>query len=238
VTGANGGLGLQLVSDLLRAGVRDVACHYRSSSEAVSALLRDQGLDPTRHLFRAELTDEIAVRQMREAVLERFGRVWGVVNMAGGVVNGLSWKLSLADFESTVGANLVSTFLVTREFVPGMRDAGGGRIVNISSILAHAGVPGASSYCAAKAGIEGFTRAVAQEVASKGVTANCIALGYFDRGIIGKVPAEVREQMKSRIPLRRLGSATEIFPVVSYLLSQESSFMTGQVLHLNGGQHP
>jgi NAD(P)-dependent dehydrogenase (short-subunit alcohol dehydrogenase family) len=118
-----------------------------------------------------------------------------------------------------------------------MRQQGGGRIINISSILAHTGMPGASHYCAAKAGIEGFTRAVALEAASKKVTVNALALGYFDKGIIAEVPADILEVIKSQIPLERLGNASEIFPLVSYLLSPESAYMTGQVIHLNGGRY-
>src|SRR6266568_286691 len=238
ITGANGGLGLQVVSDCLDAGVRNIACHFRSSCDAVSPVLAARGLDPAKHLFQAELTDEAAVRSMGAAIQERLGAVYGVINMAGVAVNGLTWKISLADFRKNIDSSLVATFLVTREFLPGMREAGRGRIVNVSSILAHTGVPGAAPYCAAKAGIEAFTRAVAHEVASKGITANCLALGYFDKGIIAKVPPDLLETIKNRIPLKRLGSAKEIFPLMAYLLSPEAGFMTGQVLHLNGGQYP
>jgi NAD(P)-dependent dehydrogenase (short-subunit alcohol dehydrogenase family) len=150
----------------------------------------------------------------------------------------MSWKLSLADFNAVLQANLVSTFLATRAFLPGMREQGGGRIINVSSIVGHTGVAGASHYCAAKAGIDGFTRAVALECASRKVTVNALALGYFDKGIITEVPAEILEVIKGQIPFKRLGSASELQPLVAYLLSPAAEFMTGQVLHLNGGQYP
>jgi NAD(P)-dependent dehydrogenase (short-subunit alcohol dehydrogenase family) len=235
ITGANGGLGSTLVENLLASGVTNLACQYRSKVDTITAILKAYDLRPEDHLFQAELTFEKDVQIMEAAIKNRLGVPWGLVNLAGGSTNGMSWKLSLADFNSVVQGNLVSTFLTTRAFLPGMRQQGGGRIVNISSVVAHSGMPGAAHYCAAKAGIEGFTKAVALEAASKGVTVNALALGYFNKGIIAEVPADILEVIKSQIPLRRLGDASEIFPLVSYLLSSQSAFMTGQVIHLNGG---
>jgi len=235
ITGSNGGLGSRLARSFLEAGFQNLACHYRSSSDAIAGLLREHGLDPERHLFKAELTDEAAIRTMREEVTAHLGSVWGLVNLAGGSSNGMSWKLPLAEFTRVLNANLVSTFLMTREFLPGMREGGGGRIINVSSVIAHTGIVGASHYCAAKAGIEGFTRAVAQEVAGKKITVNCLALGYFDQGIIADVPKELLDVVLGRVPVKRLGQASELHPLVSYLLSEQAGFLTGQVLHLNGG---
>jgi NAD(P)-dependent dehydrogenase (short-subunit alcohol dehydrogenase family) len=235
ITGANGGLGSTLVADLLAAGVTNLACQYRSSSDKVAKILEAHGLRSEDHLFRAELTLEEDVQIMEAAIRDRLGVPWGLVNLAGESTNGISWNLSLTDFNAVLQGNLVSAFLATRAFLPGMRQQEGGRIINISSILAHSGMPGASHYCAAKAGIEGFTRAVALEAASKKVTVNALALGYFDKGIIAEVPPDILEVVKSRTPLKRLGNASEIFPLVSYLLSPESAYMTGQVIHLNGG---
>lgn len=235
ITGANGGLGSRVVQGLLDIGVTNLACHYRSSAETLTTMLEGRGLDPAKHLFQAELTDETAVRSMGQAISERLGPVWGVVNIAGGSSNAMSWKLSAKEFLAVVQDNLLTTFLVTREVLPGMRERGGGRIINVSSVIAHTGIAGASHYCAAKAGIEGFTRAVAQEVASKKVTVNCLALGYFDQGIIADVPQDMLEVIKARVPMKRLGRAEELSPLVNYLLGAEAGFMTGQVLHLNGG---
>ena len=235
ITGANGGLGSKLVENLLQSGTRNIACHHRSSAASITPLFEAQGIDPANHLFQAELTDEGAVHALGKAVQERLGPVCGVVNIAGSSSNAMSWKLSTQDFLRVLNENLLSTFHVTREFLPGMRENQGGRVINISSIIAHTGVMGASHYCAAKAGIEGFSRAVALEVASKNITVNCLALGYFDAGLIADVPAEMINQITSKVPLKRLGRAEELFPLVHYLLSRESGFMTGQVLHLNGG---
>jgi NAD(P)-dependent dehydrogenase (short-subunit alcohol dehydrogenase family) len=235
ITGAGGGLGSALAKGLLEAGVRDLVCHYRSSEQAAAAVLLEAGLDPKRHLVQADLTDEQAVQAMHRQVSERFGPVWGLINMAGTSSNGMSWKLSLEEFKTALESHLVSTFLTTKEFLPEMRQQGGGRIINISSVIAHTGVPGASHYCAAKAAIEGFSRAVALETAQKNVTVNCLALGYFDKGIIATIPPPLLEAIVARVPQKRLGPSRELAPLAQFLLGESSSFITGQVIHVNGG---
>ena len=237
ITGSNGGLGSHLVEDFVRAGFKNVACHYRLAKDSVSEVLSVAGLNSEEHLFPAELTSEEDVAALRKRVEEKLGPVWGVINLAGGSTNGISWKLPLADFNRVLGDNLTSAFLVIKEFLPGMRERQGGRIVNISSVAAHTPVAGTSHYCAAKAGIEGLTRGIAVEAASKRVAVNCIALGYFDRGIISQVPPPVLDGIKSRILLQRLGKSPELFQLLAYLLGPSAEFMTGQVLHLNGGQY-
>jgi acetoacetyl-CoA reductase len=237
ITGSGGGLGSAMVRGLLGAGVRDLVCHYRSSEQAAAAALVEAGLDPNHHLVQADLTDEQAVLAMHQQVSARFGPIWGVINMAGASSNGMSWKLPLKEFLSILHSNLISTFLMTRQFLPEMRQRGGGRIINISSVIAHTGVPGASHYCAAKAAIEGFSRAVALETAQKNITVNCLALGYFDRGIISTIPGPTLDGIISRVPQQRLGPSTELAPLANYLLSEASGFLTGQVIHFNGGMY-
>lgn len=237
VTGASGGLGLQVVTGFLNAGVTNLACVYRSSDETLRPLFTGRGLDPAAHLFRADLAVEDEVKALKQAVTGKRGPVWGVVNLAGASSNAMAWKLTTAEFTRILNANLLSTFHTIREFLPELRERGGGRIVNTSSIVAHTGVAGAAHYCAAKAAIEGLTKAVAQEAAAKKITVNCMALGYFDQGLIRDVSPEMQQEVAKKVPLKRLGSAGEIYPLVAYLLSKEAEFMTGQVVHLNGGQY-
>ena len=236
ITGSNGGVGSRLVKYLLDSGARNLACHYRSGRESVAEALRQSGLDPDTHLFQAELTDEAQVRAMRLQIEKRLGSVTSLVNVAGASTNGVSWKLSLAAFIDIVNSNLLSAFLCSREFIPSMRERSWGRIINFSSIVGFTGVAGASHYCAAKAGLVGLTKALALELANKNITVNAIALGYFAFGLINDVPAELQAQIRARIPVGRFGEANDIGSTVKLLLDEESAFLTGQVVHLNGGQ--
>lgn len=215
--------------------MRNIVAHYRARTAGLSELFERHGLDPQRHCIKAELTDESDVKQLRALANERFGRIWGLVNLAGGSSNRLIWKMTKTDFEDVVANNLMSAFLCLREFAPDFREHGGGRVINVSSIAAFTGAAGASHYCAAKAGVVGFTRAAALELAPKTVTVNVLALGYFDQGIIDHVPANIQDEIRARTPLKRLGIVSEAAAAIDYLLSQHAAFVTGQVLHINGG---
>jgi 3-oxoacyl-[acyl-carrier protein] reductase len=234
LTGANGGIGLALVDHLLAGGLQ-LLCQYRTSSEALFEAVRRHGLDPAKHCFQADLSDEREVQSLGDEIEDRHGRLWGLINLAGSTSNGVSWKLSLEDFQTVLGDSLVSTFLTCRRFIPAMRHARGGRIVNVSSVVAFAGVAGASHYGAAKAGVVGYTKSIARELANREVTANVLALGYYDYGMMYTIPHELREQIRASIPLGRLGTANEIGGMITFLLSDEGAYTTGQILHVNGG---
>jgi len=237
VTGASGGIGVALVDYLLANGITRLALQYRNTSEELFAAVRQHGLDPETLCFQADLSSEADVRTLGESIKATFGPVWGLINLAGSTSNGLSWKLSLEEFQNVLANNLTTTFLVCREFIPGMREADGGRIINISSVVAFDGVAGASHYCAAKAGIVGFTKAIARELATRHITANALALGYFDYGMLYTVPDPLREGIRQQIPAGRFGSAAEIGGMVLHLMSNDGAYVTGQVLHINGGMY-
>ena len=237
LTGASGGIGVALADYLLTNGITRLAMQYRSTSEELFAAVRQHGLDPEKHCFRADLANEEDVRALGESISAAFGPVWGLINLAGSTSNGLSWKLSLQEFQHVLANNLTTTFLVCREFIPGMREADGGRIINVSSVVAFDGVAGASHYCAAKAGVVGFTKAIARELATRHITANALALGYFDYGMLYTVPDTLREGIRQQIPVGRFGSAAEIGGMVLHLISNDGAYVTGQVLHINGGMY-
>lgn len=236
ITGSNGGIGSALVEYLLDHGCRNVALHYRGSLEHVEALLKRHDLDPAKHLFYGDLSDEDQVKNLRQSIEQSLGPVSSLINIAGSSTNNLSWKLSVGEFQKVLGDNLLSTFLCCREFCGPMRANGGGRIINLSSIVASTGVAGASHYCAAKAGIEGFSKALALELAPKLITVNVLALGYFRYGLINHLSETHQEVVRSQIPLKRFGEGNEIGGYVRFLLSSEGAYTTGQVLHINGGQ--
>lgn len=235
VTGAGTGIGCALADYLLASGVRNLVCQFRSRSHELAEVFAAHDMSFAEHCLHAELTDEMQVGELRRQANERFGKIWGLINLAGASSNRMSWELSKEEFLQTLHDNLLTTFLCTREFTPDFRQHNAGRIINISSVVAFSGVVGAAHYAAAKAGIVGYTKAVALELASKNVTANVLALGYFNRGLIDQVPAALQEEIKSRIPFKRFGKAHEIGGAIEYLLSDAGGFVTGQVLHINGG---
>jgi 3-oxoacyl-[acyl-carrier protein] reductase len=237
LTGASGGIGVALTDYLLSNGMTHLVLQYRSRPDDLFTVLQQHGLNPDKHCFRADLTSESDVSSLCETIRTTFGTPWGLINLAGSTSNGLSWKLSLEDFQGILASSLTTTFLACREFIPLMRDAGGGRIINTSSVTAFDGVAGASHYCAAKAGVVGFTKAIARELATRQITANVLALGYFDYGMLYTVPEDLREDIRKQIPVGRFGNAAEIGGTILHLLSDESAYTTGQVLHINGGMY-
>lgn len=236
ITGSNGGIGLEIARYLLEKKHRNLACHYRSKSTAIETLLKSYDLDPAKHCFQADLNNEQEVLRMKENIQSSLGGVSSLLNVAGSSKNGLSWKFSVEDFQRVVNDSLLSSFICSKTFIPQMREKGWGRIVNFSSIIGFTGMAGAAPYCAAKAGLIGMTKAMSQELAAKGITVNAIALGYFNYGLINDVSADLQAQIKAKIPVARFGETADIGQAIQFLLHEESSFYTGQVLHLNGGQ--
>lgn len=235
ITGANGGLGSEIVKSLLSSGVENIACHYRSECDVITNILEEKGLDPANYLFKAELTAEDQVHQMREEIEQKLGPVYNLVNLAGGSTNGVSWKLSREQYQEVIDMNLTSTFVACKEFIPGMRERGYGRIINTSSVVGSTGVPGASHYCASKAAVLGYSKSIALELVNKNITVNTVSLGYFNTGLIHDVPEELQEQIKAQIPIKRFGEPKEIASAIMYLLRQDAGYTTGQVIHINGG---
>lgn len=235
ITGAGGGLGTTVSDALLASGERRLLFHCRNRQDALLEVLAKHDVDPERHLFRADLTREDEVRDVRSQILALHGPLYGLVNLAGGSSNRMSWKLSVSEFREVLDANLLTTFLCCREFAPDMRERGRGRIVNVSSVVAFAGAPGTAHYSAAKAAIVGFTRTLALELAPKNVVACAIALGYFRYGLIDSIPAPQREQIRERIPAQRFGAARELAGLLQFLLGESGAFSGGQVYPLNGG---
>ena len=236
ITGSNGGIGSKLAEYLIKNGLRNIVCQYHRSNENIKQILESNDFSTQKHLFKADLTNEEDVKNLNLNIQEKLEtEVSSIINVAGGSTNCVSWKMKTEDFKNIVDMNLLSTFLSCREFIPGMRKNNYGRIINVSSVVAFTGVAGASHYCAAKAGIVGFSKALSLELINKNITVNTLALGYFNTGIIDEVPAKIQEVIKESIPVKRFGTTEEIGGLVKYLLSSEANYATGQVHHLNGG---
>jgi NAD(P)-dependent dehydrogenase (short-subunit alcohol dehydrogenase family) len=233
ISGSNGGVGSAIARHLLEKTEHQVVLHVHSQ-RAVADALAEQYSARAR-VVSADLCDEPSVVKMFEGLTRDDVAVDGLVNCVGMSSNGMSWKLEAAEFQRIILGNTLPTFLCTKHALAGMRTRKYGRVVNISSVVGELGAVGVSHYGAAKAAMFGFTKCVAREVVKSGITVNALALGYMSVGIISTIPEAALEQIKQSIPLGRLGDAAEIGAAAAWLLSKEAAYLTGQVMHLNGG---
>jgi 3-oxoacyl-[acyl-carrier protein] reductase len=235
VTGAGGGVGSDLVERLILSDDYEVICQYRSDDTKLRQLSDKYSFSFDTFCYKADLTNENEIKKLHEHISDNFGILWGLINVAGSSSNSMSWKLSRHEFLRVVENNLLTTFLTCKEFIPDFREQSSGRIINTSSVVASTGAIGASHYCAAKAGVEGLTRSLALELASKNITVNAIGLGYCDAGLISQLSDALKEDIKNKTPLKRFCSSSEISGLIEFLLSDKGAFITGQVCHINGG---
>jgi len=178
-----------------------------------------------------------AVRGMVAEVLEAYGRVDVLVNNAGITRDGLALRMTPEDWQRVIDTNLSSVFHAAQAVLRPMMKARYGRIINISSVVAAMGNPGQANYCASKGGIEALTRSLAREVGSRGITVNAVAPGFIDTDMTRALGEAARGQLRERIPLGRLGEPEDVAHAVAFLASEEAAYITGQVLHVNGGMY-
>jgi acetoacetyl-CoA reductase len=231
VTGGTRGIGEACSKALKKAGYK-VAATYAGNDDAANAFKKETGIP----VFKWDVGDYAACEQGVVAVENEVGPVEVLVNNAGISRDAMLQKMSHEQWEEVMRTNLDSVFNMTRQVINGMRERGFGRIVNISSINGQQGMLGLSNYCAAKAGMIGFTRAVALEGARKGITANAIAPGYVATELLSGVSEKVMEHIVGQIPVGRLGEADEVARCVVFLAADESAWITGSTLTINGGQ--
>ena len=187
--------------------------------------------------YKFDVSDFEACQDGVDRISKDLGAVGILVNNAGITRDGTMHRMSFDRWNAVVQTNLSSCFNMSRCVIEGMRERGFGRIVNVGSVNGQAGQYGQVNYAAAKSGIHGFTKALAQEGAAKGITVNAIAPGYIDTDMVRAVPEKVLEKIVAGIPVRRLGRASEIAKAVLFLVDDEMGFMTGSTLSINGGQH-
>ena len=232
VTGGTRGIGSAISHMLSEAGYK-VAAVYHGNVEAAESFAKETGIK----VFRWDVSDFGACREGIERVTEELGPIEVLVNNAGITRDGTIHRMDYEDWEAVVHTNLTSCFNLARLVIDAMRQRGFGRIINIGSINGQAGQYGQVNYAAAKSGIHGFTKALAQEGAAKGITVNAIAPGYVDTDMVRAVPPQVLEKIIAGIPVGRLGRAEDIARGVLFLASDEADFITGSTLSINGGQH-
>ena len=232
VTGGTRGIGRAIVERMKADGML-VAAGYSGNEEAAQATARDLGVMVVKGNVGVFEDCERAVK----AVEAELGPVDVLVNNAGITRDGFFHKMAPEQWSDVIRVNMDSVFNMTRHVIGGMRDRGFGRIINISSINGQKGQIGQTNYSAAKAGMIGFTKALALENARKGVTVNCIAPGYIDTEMVGAMDAKVLEAIISQIPVGRLGKGEEIADMVAWLAGERAGYVTGCTLSLNGGQY-
>ncbi|WP_421725718.1 acetoacetyl-CoA reductase [Bauldia sp.] len=232
VTGGTRGIGAAISKALMDDGAVVVAT-YHGNDEAAEAFKAETGVTVRKWDVADPESSAAGVAEVESTV----GPVDILVNNAGITRDGMFHKMTFENWSAVLRTNLDSMFAMTRPVIGGMRDRGKGRIVNISSVNGQKGQMGQANYSAAKAGVIGFTKALAQENARKGITVNCICPGYIETDMVAAMPEKVLDSIVGQIPLGRLGQADEIGALVKYLVSDAAAFMTGAVLTINGGQY-
>ncbi|MBL7755714.1 MAG: acetoacetyl-CoA reductase [Chitinophagaceae bacterium] len=236
VTGATGGLGTAMCKELYKDGYRVVG-NYRNKAKADEwqAALKAEGYDI--EMVEGDVCDFDSCARMIAEIQDRIGPVDILVNNAGITRDGRFARMSKEDWHAVMDTNLNSVFNCTRQVIEGMIERQFGRIINISSVNGQRGQFGQTNYSAAKAGMHGFTKTLAMEVAKYGITVNTISPGYIATDMVMAVPEKVRDAIVAQIPVGRLGGTQEVAHLVSFLASDATSFITGANYSINGGQH-
>ncbi len=232
VTGGTRGIGHAISVELMKRGFR-VAANYGGNDEAAHKFQVETGIP----IFKWDVGSYEACAAGLKQVESQLGPVSVVVNNAGITRDAMLHRMTPEQWRDVIRVDLDGVFNMIHPVINGMRDRNYGRIVNISSINGQKGQMGQSNYSAAKAGMIGFTKAIAQENAKKGITANCIAPGYVDTEMVHAVPEKVLESIVAQIPVGRLGKAEEIAKCVAFLAGDDAAFMTGATLSINGCQY-
>lgn len=237
VTGGMGGIGTAICSRLCKEGYTVVAgCGPNSArKEKWLASMREHGFDI--HASEGNVADWDSTKAAFDKIKAEIGEIDILVNNAGITRDGQFRKMTKADWDAVIDTNLNSLFNVTKQVIDGMADRGWGRIINISSVNGQKGQFGQTNYSTAKAGIHGFTMALAQELATKGVTVNTVSPGYVGTDMVRAIRPEVLEKIVAGIPVKRLAEPEEIASIVAWIASNEGGYATGSDFSLNGGLH-
>ena len=235
ITGATRGIGKQIAITLAKAGY-DIAINYRKENEELEIAKKEIEETGSKCLaVQGDVSIFEDTEKFVNEVIEKFGHIDVLVNNAGITRDGLILRMKKEDFDAVVDTNLGGTFNVTRNVIGYMSKARAGRIINISSVVGVAGNAGQTNYSASKAGIIGFTKSLAKEMASRNILVNAIAPGFIETNMTAVLKDEQKEAISQNIPLKRMGSAQDIANVVKFLASEDSSYITGQVINVDGG---
>jgi 3-oxoacyl-[acyl-carrier protein] reductase len=231
VTGASGGIGGSIAKVLHVQGAT-VGLTGRDG-DALKALAEELG--DRAHVLVADLADSDAIAALMGEAEAAMGKVDVLVNNAGLTRDGLAMRMKDEDWDAVIAVNLTAGFRLARSALRGMMRARFGRIINITSVVGHVGNPGQANYVASKAGLAGMTKALAVEVATRGITVNCVAPGFIETAMTDGLSDDLKQGLMARIPTGRFGEPEDVAGCVAFLASDEAGYITGQTLHVNGG---
>ena len=235
ITGATRGIGKQIAITLAKQGY-NIALNYRKENEELENTKKEiEEIGVQILAVKGDVANFEDCENFVKQVIERFGQIDVLVNNAGITKDMLLMRMKKEDFEQVIDTNLVGTFNVTKNVVPYMMKARSGRIINISSVVGIAGNAGQTNYSASKAGIIGFTKSLAKEIASRNILVNAVAPGFIETNMTDVLKDDVKQEIAKNIPLKRMGTTQDVANVVKFLASDDSSYITGQVINVDGG---
>lgn len=235
ITGATRGIGKQIAITLAKQGY-NIALNYRKENEELENTKKEiEEIGVQVLAVKGDVANFEECENFVKQVIERFGQIDVLVNNAGITKDMLLMRMKKEDFEQVIDTNLVGTFNVTKNVVPYMMKARSGRIINISSVVGISGNAGQTNYSASKAGIIGFTKSLAKEIASRNILVNAVAPGFIETNMTDVLKDDVKQEIAKNIPLKRMGTAQDVANVVKFLASDDSSYITGQVINVDGG---
>ncbi len=236
VTGASRGIGAAIAQTLGKQGATVIGtATSQGGAENIEAALKAAGIKGMG--LALDVNDAAQVESVLKTISEKFGDVSILVNNAGITRDTLLMRMKDEDWDAVISTNLKSVYRMSQAVLRPMMKARTGRIISISSVVGHMGNAGQTNYAAAKAGMTGFTKSLAAEVGSRGITVNCVAPGFIETDMTAELPEEIKQQMLARIPAGRLGNVDEIAATVAFLASPPAAYITGETIHVNGGMY-
>lgn len=235
ITGAARGIGKQIAITLAKEGY-DIALNYRSNTDELTKLKEEiESYNVKCLLVQGDVSNYEDTEKIAKETIDEFGKIDVLVNNAGITKDMLLLRMKQEDFINVLDVNLVGTFNMTKNVTNYMMKARSGRIINVSSVVGVSGNSGQANYAASKAGIIGFTKSLAKELASRNILVNAVAPGFIGTDMTNVLKEDVKDKILDQIPLKRIGDAEEVANVVKFLASSDSSYITGQVIHIDGG---